>query len=53
MGVRAAQRLLDLISGENPDDTGLATVAGPVYWRSSVLELRPPNVSKLKLIRED
>lgn len=53
MGVRAAQRLLDLISGENPDDTGPVTVAGPVYWRGSVSERRPSNVSKFKLIRED
>ena len=53
MGVRAAQRLMDLISGENPDDAGTVTVAGPVFWRGSVAERRPSNVSTLKLIRED
>jgi len=53
MGVRAAQRLLGLISGEGRDDTSPAIVAGPVYWRGSVTERHPTNVSKLKLIRED
>lgn len=53
MGARAAQRLLGLISGESLDDAGPAIIAGPVYWRGSVSERRPSNVSKLKLIRED
>ena len=53
MGVRAAQRLLALISGESRDDTGPDVVAGPVYWRGSVAERRSPNVSQLKLVRED
>lgn len=53
MGVRAAQRLINLISGESPDDTGPDIVAGPVYWRQSVTERRTPNVSQLKLVRED
>jgi LacI family transcriptional regulator len=53
MGVRAAQRLLALISGESRDDTGPDIVAGPVYWRGSVAERRSPNVSQLKLVRED
>lgn len=53
MGVRAAQRLLDLISGEGRDQTGPDIVAGPVYWRSSVTERRLANVSQLKLVRED
>ena len=53
MGVRAAQRLLSLISGEGRDDPNPTIVAGPVYWRGSVTERRPTNVSQLKLIRED
>ncbi len=53
MGVRAAQRLLELISGEGRNDAGTDVVGGPVYWRQSVTERRPPNVSQLKLVRED
>ena len=53
MGVRAAQRLLSLISGEGRNNPEPALVAGPVYWRSSVTELQPANVSKLKIVRED
>jgi LacI family transcriptional regulator len=53
MGVRAAQRLLGLISGEGRDDPGPAIVAGPVHWRSSVTDRRPTNVSQLKIVREE
>ncbi len=53
MGVRAAQRLVSLISGEGRDDRSLAIVAGPVCWRGSVTERRPSNVSKFKIVRED
>lgn len=53
MGVRAAERLLSLISGESRDAAGPTIIAGPVYWRGSVTELRRPNVSTLKLVRED
>jgi LacI family transcriptional regulator len=53
MGVRAAQRLLALISGEGRTHSEPSLVAGPVYWRSSVTELLPANVSKLKIVRED
>jgi len=53
MGVRAAQRLLGLISGESRDDTSPAIVAGPVYWRGSVIERRSPHQTQLKLVRED
>lgn len=53
MGVRAAQRLIGLISGESPSEPGPAIVAGPVYWRGSVTERRSPHHSKLKLVRED
>lgn len=53
MGVRAAQRLQSLISGEGRNNTEPALIAGPIYWRSSVSELQPANVSKLKIVRED
>lgn len=53
IGVRAAQRLVNLISGEGRDDRSLAIVAGPVCWRGSVTERRPSNVSKFKIVRED
>jgi LacI family transcriptional regulator len=53
MGVRAAQRLLAMISGESPQERGPILVSGPVYWRSSITELRPKNVTKLKTARED
>jgi LacI family transcriptional regulator len=53
MGVRAAQRLLGMISGDSPKDTSPAIVAGPVYWRGSVIERRSPNQPQLKLVRED
>ena len=53
MGVRAAQRLLAMISGEARDDKGPTLVAGPVYWRDSVIELRPAKVSQLKSVKED
>jgi LacI family transcriptional regulator len=52
MGVRAAQRLLAMISGEGRDDRSPTLVAGPVYWRGSVTESAPSNVSKLKSVRE-
>ena len=53
MGVRAAQRLVSLISGEGREDRSLAIVAGPVCWRGSVTERRHSNVSKFKIVRED
>lgn len=53
MGVRAAQRLLALIAGEAPEDRGPTLITGPVYWRESVVELRPNNVSQLKTVREE
>jgi len=53
MGVRAAQRLLALISGEGRTNSEPALVAGPVYWRGSVTELAPANISRLKIVRED
>ena len=52
MGVRAAQRLMAMISGENREDKGPTLVAGPVYWRTSVTELAPANISQLKTVRE-
>lgn len=53
MGVRAAQRLLALISGEGRDDRSPLLVAGPVHWRASVTEVRPANIHHLKTVRED
>jgi len=58
MGVRAAQRLMAMISGETREDNGPTLVAGPVYWRNSVIPLALtnvsllPNVSQLKTVRE-
>ena len=52
MGVRAAQRLMAMISGETREDKGPTLVVGPVYWRESVTNLAPANVSKLKTVRE-
>jgi hypothetical protein len=51
--VRAAQRLISLISGEIREEKGPTLVAGPVYWRESVTELRPANVSQLKSVKEE
>jgi LacI family transcriptional regulator len=53
MGVRTAQRLLAMISGENREERGPTLVSGPVYWRESVTERRQPNVTKLKTVREE
>jgi LacI family transcriptional regulator len=53
MGVRAAQRLLAMISGEGRDDRSPLLVAGPVHWRASVTELRPATIHHLKTVRED
>jgi LacI family transcriptional regulator len=53
MGVRAGERLLQLISGEGREDRSPTLVAGPVHWRGSVVEQRPINVVKLKTPRED
>ena len=53
MGVRAAQRLLGLISGETWKDPGPMLVAGPVLWRQSVTERRVSNMTILKTVKED
>lgn len=47
MGVRAAQHLLAMISGESREDKGPTLVGGPVYWRDSVTDITPVNVTKL------
>ena len=52
-GVRAGERLLQLISGEGREDRSPTLVAGPVHWRASVNELRPRNVVTLTTPRED
>lgn len=53
IGARAAQWLLDLISGS--DRTGLPRppIVGPVHWRDSVIDRRDHAKSLLKLVRED
>ncbi len=53
MGVRAAQRLMAMISGETREANGPTLVAGPVYWRESVTELRPAKITQLKSVREE
>jgi len=53
MGVRAAQRLLAMISGDAREDRGSMLVAGPVLWRGSVTERRRTNISQLKTAREE
>jgi len=53
MGVRTAQRLMAMISGEVPKETGPTLVSGPVYWRDSVTALRQPNVTHLRTKREE
>jgi LacI family transcriptional regulator len=53
MGVRTAQRLLAMISGETPEKEGPTLVSGPVYWRESVTERRQSNVTILKSVREE
>jgi LacI family transcriptional regulator len=53
MGVRAAQRLIAMISGESRKTSEPELVAGPVHWRDSVTEKLPSNVSQLKIVRED
>lgn len=52
MGVRAAQRLMAMISGESREENGPTMVAGPVYWRDSVTERASATVSHLKTVRE-
>lgn len=53
MGARAAQRLIDAISGEVRNDPAPLLVGGPVLWRASVLDLRPAILPQLKVVRED
>jgi LacI family transcriptional regulator len=52
MGVRAAQRLMAMISGEAREEKGPTLVAGPVYWRDSVTEFASAKLSQLKAVRE-
>lgn len=53
MGVRAAQRLLALISGESREDRAPTVVSGPVIWRGSVTERPGRNVTALQPLREE
>jgi LacI family transcriptional regulator len=53
MGVRTAQRLLAMITGQDDSPTGPTLVTGPVYWRDSVTDRRGTNITQLKPVRED
>ena len=53
IGVRAGERLMQLISGANRDDHSPVLVAGPVHWRASVNEVRPENVVTFRTLREE
>lgn len=55
IGVRAAQRLLSMISQEETpvNETEPMLISGPVCWRDSVTERAITNVTKLNVIRED
>ncbi len=53
IGVRAGERLMRLISGEDRDDRSPVVVAGPVHWRGSVNELRQENVVTFRTLREE
>ncbi len=53
IGVRAGERLMRLISGEDRDDRSPVLVAGPVHWRGSVNELRQENVVTFRTLREE
>jgi LacI family transcriptional regulator len=52
MGVRTAQRLMAMISGESREQKGPTLVTGPVYWRDSVTETASSQFSHLKTVRE-
>jgi LacI family transcriptional regulator len=52
MGVRAGERLLQLVAGEAAEG-GPTLVAGPVHWRASVNGVRPENVLSFKTFREE
>lgn len=53
LGVRAGERLMQLISGAGRDDQSPVLVAGPVHWRASVNEVRPENVLSFRSFREE
>ena len=53
MGVRTAQRLLAMISGEIPEESGPVLVSGPIHWRESVTQRRQTSITHLKTVRED
>lgn len=53
MGIRAAYRLLAMISGDARNSDGPEIIAGPVFWRNSVTERRSANVSRLTIVREE
>lgn len=53
IGARAGERLLAMISGEIQKDQSPILVAGPTHWRSSVTEVRAPNLVSFKRFREE
>jgi LacI family transcriptional regulator len=53
LGVRAGERLLQLISGQGREDRSPTYVADPVHWRASINEMRPKNVVSLITAREE
>ena len=53
IGVRAGERLMQLISGESRENHSPVLVAGPVHWSDSVTELRTENVLSFKTLREE
>ena len=53
MGVRAGERLLELISDAGTRNLDPDLLAGPVHWRASVNEVRPVNVVSFKTLREE
>jgi LacI family transcriptional regulator len=53
IGVRTAQRLLVMISGEGREDRSQTLVSGPVHWRESVTDKRRSKMTHLRTVRED
>lgn len=53
MGARAGERLLGLIGETDASEREPDLLAGPVYWRASVNEVRSKNVVSFKTLREE
>lgn len=52
MGVRAGERLLDLITGAGRKDDPPVLMAGPVHWRGSVNARSRANIISMNTLRE-